>query len=63
MNKQILRITKTRTLTQLQNIKRDITRLTYKEGGRNQAHYKTYHKSMTNTQHLGIAIRVWGCCF
>ena len=40
-NKQILRITKTRTLTQSHNIKRDMTRLTYKEDGRSHARYKT----------------------
>ena len=41
-NKQILRITETRTLTQSHNIKRDMTRSTYKEDGRSQARYKTY---------------------
>ena len=48
-NKQILHITKTRTLTQSHNIKRDMTRVTYKEDGRSQARYKTEHKSMTDT--------------
>ena len=48
-NKQILGIAKTRTLTQSHNIKRNMTRLTYKEDGRSQARDKTFHKSMTDT--------------